>query len=541
MVDISALMRVLPVSALEPDWVATIGGLIEAPQDQAWRESIVLLEPPAGRRVPYIEPLQAVEKLLRRRNVAPDDAEIWAREAVVRLKKTVKASHWVNFFNCFEPESPECLPAPDFVAWLRGQVIASSDVVDFIERATEVATATPIFRGPDNRSALWSLENLHMSPKAMIEFVPGAPWADFHSKTDSDGFLAWRESIRPVAQALEKTLGETVYHFADSQDACDDDYMHRFLVLHWCCTHKPESAFVKYVAAASGARDAKELKAALIDPVSYVQPFKMKDAFIGLEVLARCRFDYLPPDGHKTAAVAFFTAVARNVAQELLAQKIGAHAFIIAPEALATAEWVKRATRYCRSWRVRYVRDRKLDDPIETLALIDELSVIADEKTSESDFDLKLPDSVEDLLWLARDLGVEAAYFHIDRVQLSNPEICLTQRGAPERSAARQAQRSAFTRQLTELRLDAEYWSSGLWNADGKMLGYDLLDLPFPLVKRIAAWQRDFDDTVTPPDEGDEAWRERHNQEEIEIGRALQLALGPSVAVKVFREGEWRP
>jgi hypothetical protein len=141
-------------------------------------------------------------------------------------------------------------------------------------------------------------------------------------------------------------------------------------------------------------------------------------------------------------------------------------------------------------------------------------------------------------LWLAYDLGLEAAYFYIDRRQLRNPETCLEGRGAPARMAARQAQRVAFTRQLTEIQLNNDYGSSGLWGEDGKMLGYDLLDLPFPLVKRIAAWQRDFDDTVTPPDEGDAAWWDRHFQEEIRIARALQAALGPSIAVKTYREEE---
>jgi hypothetical protein len=35
------------------------------------------------------------------------------------------------------------------------------------------------------------------------------------------------------------------------------------------------------------------------------------------------------------------------------------------------------------------------------------------------------------------------------------------------------------------------------------MLGYDWLDVPFPLVQRIAAWQRDFDDMATPPEKAD--------------------------------------
>lgn len=73
------------------------------------------------------------------------------------------------------------------------------------------------------------------------------------------------------------------------------------------------------------------------------------------------------------------------------------------------------------------------------------------------------------------------------------------------------------------------------------MLGYDQLDLPFSLVKRIAAWQRDFDDTVTPPDKGDDAWWDRHRKEEIEIATALQDVVSSGISVSVLSEDGWLP
>jgi hypothetical protein len=317
MVDIAALMKRLPVSALEPNWVASIGGFVEVPEDQDWRVRITLLEPPAGQQVPYIKPVEALEILLRAQGVAPKDAKTRALEAVTRMKEDVAEDHWVNFFDNLEPESPDCLPVADFVTWLRdaqgfkelasGEV--SSDLLDFIEQAAEVTASTPMFRRPDNWNEPWSLETLPAlpPPKEMIEFVPGAPWADFE---DEDGweaaanpFLCWREAMRPVALELEKVLGEPVYYFADPDCDTDDDDVHRFLVLHWCCTHKPESTFVRYLLKISGARDVEELKAALIDPASYTHPFKMHDSFIGLETMPCCRFDYLPPDRQKTVVV----------------------------------------------------------------------------------------------------------------------------------------------------------------------------------------------------------------------------------------------
>ena len=51
-VDIEALMCALPVSALEPNTVATLEAFIDMPTDREPGEVIRLLEPPAGQCVP---------------------------------------------------------------------------------------------------------------------------------------------------------------------------------------------------------------------------------------------------------------------------------------------------------------------------------------------------------------------------------------------------------------------------------------------------------------------------------------------------------
>lgn len=53
--------------------------------------------------------------------------------------------------------------------------------------------------------------------------------------------------MRPIAQELETALGKAVYYFKEIGDDLDDNNVHRFLVLHWCCTYKPESAFVRFL------------------------------------------------------------------------------------------------------------------------------------------------------------------------------------------------------------------------------------------------------------------------------------------------------
>lgn len=557
-VDCQALMRALPVSGLEPQCLASVGGFIDVPKDRRWQETIALLEPPEGRRVPYIEPVGALEKILRRQGVALEAAKARAIEAVARMKADVAENHWINFFDDLEPESPECLALPEFVAWLRRdctrgshhglndlaseEILVAPDILDFFEQASEVAATTPIFRGPDNWAKPWSLQDLPAlpTPKSMIEFIPGPPWNDLEIdwETQDNPFLQWREAMRPIAQELESALGKAVYYFKELGDDLDDDDVHRFLVLHWCCTYKPESAFVRFLLKVSGAKDVEELKAALIDPASYTHPFEMNSAFVGMESLS-CRLTYLPPDTHKTVGVVFLTEQAIEVAQSLLAQQIGAHAFIVAPKELATDAWVKHATRYCRDWTVLFLYDSKLDRPIEILASIDEIFVLANEPRPKSGFDLMLSEQSEDLLWLALNNGVDVHYYSTDGMSLYNPDTCLQKRGVPERVASQQAQRAAFTRQLKEIRLDNDFGSSGLWDDKGKMLGYDLLDLPLPLFRRIAAWQRDYDDTMNPPDMGDEAWWEHHEQEAISIAMVLQAALGASPVVKLYRKDGW--
>jgi hypothetical protein len=300
MVDIDALMDALPVSGLEPQTVAFLEGIVDLPKDQAWQAHIDLIEPPAALRVPFIEPVSALEKMLLRKGVAPEDALLRAREAGTRLQCEVAEDRWAIFFDSFEPEKPECLPVPDFTAWLRDEALDLSDLADFFERAAAVAAREAILERLDTRDESWTLETLPRltPPKAMIEFVPGGPWSDIDAcgnwrETDNP-FKRWREAIRPAALYLEQALGKRVYYFADLDDDCDDDDVHRFLVLHWCCSFMPQSSFVRWIVRKSGARDVEELKCALIDPASYRHPFQMNDAFGGIDTVP-CHFEYLPP------------------------------------------------------------------------------------------------------------------------------------------------------------------------------------------------------------------------------------------------------
>lgn len=307
MADTDALAKVLPYVSLEPSWVAIIDVALE-PVESSVGTTIALLEPPAHQSVPYIEPAAAMKVLLRRRSLGNEAADTCVNEVFARMQHEIADEHWISFMDGFDEEPYQCLPSPEFLRWLRKDKgwltdwgatdqdeAELHDILCFIENAAMVTARTPIFCWMENRSEKWSLEQAVTFPPSpyMIEFMPIAPWLilDWKSEKYVPGspFMQWFEIIKPVALELEKVLGKRVYVFADPDDECDDDYVHRFIALHWCCSYAPESAFVRYLVKVSGAKDVEDLKAALIDPANYTQPF---DGYREVE-LSLVRFRYL--------------------------------------------------------------------------------------------------------------------------------------------------------------------------------------------------------------------------------------------------------
>lgn len=547
MVDLSSLLRALPISGLEPQPLAYIRGLATKAPDEFIEPAIELLEPPAGHRVSFVDPQRAMEILFRHLGESLDAARSRADAEWARLRSQLASSDRAVFLDTFEPDTPDCIPAASLIAHLRAQPWVDAPLLDFLERAIDATIHAPMFEGPDQREQLWPLAE-HPAwppPKAMIEFMPGAPWEEYGDDFGPQArrFSGWREGMRGIAADLKAALGEPVYHFAAPDCDYDDDNPHRFLVLHWCCTARPRSRYVDYLVEASGARDVEELKAALIDPASYAHPFRMNDAFVGIESKP-LRIEYLPQDRGKVVAVVFRTPQAQPSVQRLLLQSIDARPWIVAPPELLQDAWLNATTRNCHEHRVlQYLHhDDDPADPIALLAQIDELHVVADSWTAGHGHDLQLREPVENLLWLALQVGLPASCHSVQGWRLSNPEVSLKARGVPQRVAALQARSADFQRSLGEIRLACDGESSGLWNDRDRMLDYDDLALPFPLVRRIAAWQRDYNDTFMRPDAPSMAeWWQRHDEEELALAAELQQAVGPGTCVKVWRDKRWRP
>jgi hypothetical protein len=544
MINIQALLRSQPITGLQSEELADIRGF-DPKATAAWLDPYIsFLEPPAGQHIPFVNPVEAMVVLFRHQGLEQSEATNKAVVEYAELRIRLDLYQRVRFYDLFDSESPECIPTPIFLAYLQEKQLVMTDIIDYLTRAVDVATYARIFRGPDNYNDPWSLAELPALPtaKSMIEFIPGAPW---HEPMDEDVYIAdaifaqWREEMRDIADCLEKSLGESVYYFCDPNSDHDDDNIHRFLVLHWCCTFQPESPYVKFLIEVSGAKNIEELKAALIDPKSYFHPYKMNDGMWGLETLS-CRLDYATPGAHKAVAIVFSTVTAQTLATSLLLQQINVDVVIVTSRELATEDWVKTSTRNCRSWSVRYLQDGQLNDPIDVLARIDELCVIADEKNTGQGSNLTISPSIEDLLWLALSYQLPTTFFYIDGSQLSDPESCLQACKVPERVAKQNKLRENYTHQLQELRVWPEFGSSGLWDDKGRMISYDLLALPFQLVRRLSAWQRDYDETLFPSDVFDETWWDNHEREENEIAKAIQATLGSNTLVKVYLDDQWQ-
>ena len=253
----------------------------------------------------------------------------------------------------------------------------------------------------------------------------------------------------------------------------------------------------------------------------------------------------LTPNGNDSA---FY----RQVAESILLQQIGAEVIVAAPQELLydtgiSSEWLKgdnllkRSTRFCHHLEIIFLQNRVIEKPITFLAEIDKLYVIADDIITYPNFggDLKLSESIEELLWKAIKLRIPAHYYFIDGHELAapHPKTDLKKRGVPERVAAKDEERRKYTSKLTVVRLDCDWSSSGLWDERGAMISYDYIDLPLSLIRHIIDWHEEFDATLETGQT--DRWQKRHERKKHKIALKLQNTLGLNVDVQILTDQDW--
>lgn len=295
---IEALIKALPVTGIESQDLAH---LIFQPDCEGKR--IIFLEPPAGQRVPFVDPIEAMTVLFRVESMTAEAAYTRAVEEFALLRKELLLLEHPRLYHGDEVVNvPEYIPVPRLIAFLKDRALTSEQLLNFIAGAADETCATKVFHGRDYEKDTWRLDELpeNPSPKQMIEFFTGTAsniaWA-IAPEGPVDGqlpstLLAWRESMMLVANELEHVLGEQVFHFQDLADDRDDDWCRRFFVLHCWCSLLPESTFVQYLIEVAGLPDVEALKAALLAPQSFMlHPFKFECEFVGAEATP-CRFRY---------------------------------------------------------------------------------------------------------------------------------------------------------------------------------------------------------------------------------------------------------
>src|SRR5690349_15626185 len=111
MISISALTKVLPVSGLRPKPLAHIGVLVPKQLGEEYERSIELLEPPAGRCVPYVDPVAAMTVLFLHEGLTNDSAIAKAQSEYAKLRPRLELIERVRFYDFLDSESPEHISA----------------------------------------------------------------------------------------------------------------------------------------------------------------------------------------------------------------------------------------------------------------------------------------------------------------------------------------------------------------------------------------------------------------------------------------------
>lgn len=292
---VEAIIKALPVTGIESQWLARLSGFLPEAATDCQEVEITFLGPPAGQHVPFIDPVKAMTILFNADGMTYEDASTRAITEFTALRTGLSVLDRPRLYDGTQARNiPECVSMPRFVAFLKSRSLASQKLIDFIEHACDETCTTKVFHARDYENDTWRLDELPDMPlpKTMIEFFVGTrseiAW-DIAPEGPVDGqlppaLLAWRESMMPVAKRLEQILGEEIFYFQDLDDDRDDDWCHRFFVLHCWCSLLPESDYVQYLLEVTGMPDVESLKTALLAPESFqLHPFKFECEFVGTE------------------------------------------------------------------------------------------------------------------------------------------------------------------------------------------------------------------------------------------------------------------
>ena len=540
---ITNLMKCLPISGIEPQWAGFIDGLGD--------DSITLFEPPAGQQEPFCDGQKLIATILKRGGIDESSANAKAKEIIANHRAELTIFERPILYNdsIYDlAKIPEHYPLSRVIDWLSHEKSVAPEIITFLQYVLEVTRQKRMF--------LWGafgVKPLRLTelpdappPTDMIEFFVGMP-DDLVWEHSPDGNTAsyenldeWKAQFKPVVEKIEKELGQKVYYFKDPTCDYDDDNCHRFCALHCWCSLLPDSSFVRYLLEVTELDDVEALKELLITPENYrFFPFEMFDAFFGIETGPYCRFDYAPQSENNRIGVVFHTQEACLKAKEIMLEQYGAEFHLWYPKGLVDDVWLREASKYGYIWSTHHE-----PETVAFLAGIDELFIVANIERPPKHVHTgrDVPLAVEKTIVKAHQFGIEYHYHTPSGSgELHHGGACLATlqvQGLVD-DEDREIRKQFKCQKI--LRVDAEYGSSGIWSENGKNISYDLLDLPFWIIRRIAKWQREYDDTTIPilPDTPDDDWWKAHGAEKVKIAKALQIFLKGTMTIQVMDDNGW--
>lgn len=141
---------------------------------------------------------------------------------------------------------------------------------------------------------------------------------------------------------------------------------------------------------------------------------------------------------------------------------------------------------------------------------------------------------LREMVWRGLHAGISCRV--VDRAGSTPSDVLplLESLGVAAQVAVIDRERRRYTMSLPEIRVDADHASSGLWTRNGQ-LDYQNLGLPLGLLRRIHAWQRDWDQHMDPYAADPPAWWYDHSDaEKLRIAVAIDRELRGRVPVKIW-------